>query len=270
MRKNKKMIIGILIILMLTCILISILLIGEITSRQKDKRHYSIFFGNNIDNNIENRTDNNTISNNTNNNRNDNRNNNIGDNTHEDINSTNSVTTNNNGSQNNNSGNNGDNNNNNNNNNNDDNNNQDNEPEYDKIILVKSEDKIWRENTELNIFANKEFNNQNIIAPESTGQYKFIIENKNKDGSPILCNIEYSEMNDKNINMVYKIKINGEYIDDAQWKKIDEFKIENLEIKDNITCTLEWRWADAPNDTEIGESSYADYKLGISITGIAN
>lgn len=268
MKKNKKMIIGILIILMLTCILISILLIGEITSRQKDKRHYSIFFGNNIDNNIENRTDNNTISNNTNNNRNDNRNNNIGDNTHEDINSTNSVTTNNNGSQNNNSGNNGDNNNNNN--NDDNNNNQDNEPEYDKIILVKSEDKIWRENTELNIFANKEFNNQNIIAPESTGQYKFIIENKNKDGSPILCNIEYSEINDKNINMVYKIKINGEYIDDAQWKKIDEFKIENLEIKDNVTCTLEWRWADAPNDTEIGESSYADYKLGISITGIAN
>lgn len=264
MKKNKKMIIGILIILMLTCFLISILLIGEITSRQKDKQHYSIFFGNNIDNNIENRTDNNTISNNTNNNRNDNRNNNIGDNTHEDINSTNSVTTNNNG--NNNSGNNGDNNNN----NNDGNNNQDNEPEYDKIILVKSEDKIWRENTELNIFANKEFDNQNIIAPESTGQYKFTLENKNKDGSPILCNIEYSEINDKNINMVYKIKINGEYIDDAQWKKIDEFKIENLEIKDNITCTLEWRWADAPNDTEIGESSYVDYKLGISITGIAN
>ena len=267
MKNNKKRIIGILIILMLTCILISILLIGEITSRKKDKQYYSIFFKNKIDNNIENVTDNNTITDNTNSNRNNNTNNNTGDNIYENINKTNSVTTNNNGSQNNNSGNNGDNNNNN---NNDDNNNQDNEPEYDKIILVKSEDKIWSENTELNIFANKQFNNQNIVAPESKGQYKFIIENKNKDGSPILCNIKYNEINEKNINMVYKIKINGEYIDDAQWKKIGEFKIENLEIKDNATCTLEWRWADAPNDTEIGESSYADYKLGISITGIAN
>lgn len=269
MKDNKKRILGILIILILICILISILLIGEITNSSKDKQRYSIFFGNKIDNNIENGIDNNTINDNTINSRN---NSNEEDNIRENMNRTNSVTTTNNGSQNNDNSNNGNNDNNGNNNDhgNKDNDDKDDEPEYDKIILVKSENKIWRENTELNIFANKEFNNQNIIAPESKGQYKFIIENKNQNSSPILCNIEYSEINEKNINMLYKIKINGEYIDNAQWKKIDEFKIENLEIKDNATCTLEWRWADAPNDTEIGESSYADYKLGISITGIAN
>lgn len=49
--------------------------------------------------------------------------------------------------------------------------------EYNSIILLENDmQKI--KNNQLNIFKNKDFNNEKIIAPHSKGTYKFYIQNK--------------------------------------------------------------------------------------------
>lgn len=260
--KNYKKVLGIFIIILLIMIFISIFLIAEIFDKGTIGNH-SIFFRNRIDDKGNDNNISNSITDNTN---------------HNDVLYNNIIKNNSNNSGSTNQGENVDNNKNNHDevnkdsdNKNNDNKEDDSSTEYQEIIKVKSENKFWSQNSQLNIFSNKSFNYENIIAPGSTGEYKFIIENQNGKGTSILCNGVFNEINEKNINMVYKIKINGQYINNEdQWKKINEFKIEDLKIEDNATCSLIWRWEDAPNDTQIGESSDANYKLNITITGVVN
>lgn len=141
---------------------------------------------------------------------------------------------------------------------------------YEKIISVKANGKELYEESELDIFKNSQFGNKNIIAPGSTGEYKFIIENLYD--SSILCNTIFEEENEKNINLVYKIKLDGQYLNgEDQWKRIEDIKMENIRIDKNATCSLMWYWEDSENDTEIGLSSEeVKYKLKLKIIGMTD
>ena len=206
--------------------------------------------------------------NNTNNNGNDNKND-----------------SNNNGNDNKNDNNNsGDDNNNDNNDNDDDNKNDNNnnqntdDKKDDDVNIIDGQARIrilqgeteWSELKELDIFNQKRYSHvvEEKIAPGVQDVYAYTVEN-NGDYK-MSYNMVFSDENPYNINMIYKLKINGVYVagNENTWVKINELNRTNLIINPNTTdlFVLEWRWEDAENDTEIGITDGANYKLSINVT----
>ena len=126
--------------------------------------------------------------------------------------------------------------------------------------------KQWSELKELDIFNKSAIHVvENKIAPGVDGTYTYTVEN-NGDVS-MLYNMDYIEENPYNIDMVYKLKINGSYVagNDETWVDIDQLKQTGLKIRKNTTdvFVVYWKWQDAENDTEIGKTEGANYKLNI-------
>ena len=193
--------------------------------------------------------------------------------------------TNNNGNDNKNDNNNsGDDNNNDNNDNDDDNKNDNNnnqntdDKKDDDVNIIDGQARIrilqgeteWSELKELDIFNQKRYSHvvEEKIAPGVQDVYAYTVEN-NGDYK-MSYNMVFSDENPYNINMIYKLKINGEYVagNENTWVKINELNRTNLIINPNTTdlFVLEWRWEDAENDTEIGITDGANYKLSINVT----
>lgn len=132
---------------------------------------------------------------------------------------------------------------------------------------VKQGDTEFNELKELDIFRNSYFKNSSIIAPGVQGTYSFTIENDSE--SKFTYEVFYQETNNYNINMVYKIKVNDTYVigDESTWVTHDDFIISNRAISPYTTdlYTVEWKWEDANNDTEIGMTDGANYKLNVRI-----
>ena len=161
-------------------------------------------------------------------------------------------------------GNNNTNNNSNANNNSNTNNNTDNgssseetpEDVLDDDFYVSDREKIkWEEETSLNIFEDS----QNIskvrgkIAPESTGVYKFKVNNGTSN--KLNYKISFSEVNSNNINMKFKLKKGDIYLVDhyVSYDELDLFNI-ILNSRSSDTYSLEWKWVgdNDENDTQIG------------------
>ena len=136
------------------------------------------------------------------------------------------------------------------------------------LIEVTQNDIGWDMLEELNIFRNQKYNNQNIIAPKSTGTYTFLV--KNITDTNLVYDLQLKEINKYNINMKYKLKLENVYIAGSkeEWKDIKDINIENIIVPAESTnlYTLEWYWADNDvQDTKIGSLTYADYTLRIKI-----
>lgn len=136
------------------------------------------------------------------------------------------------------------------------------------LIEVTQNDIGWDMLEELNIFRNQKYNNQNIIAPKSTGTYAFLV--KNITDTNLVYDLQLKEINNYNINMKYKLKLENVYIAGSkeEWKDIKDINIENIIVPAESTnlYTLEWYWADNDvQDTKIGSLTYADYTLRIKI-----
>ena len=136
------------------------------------------------------------------------------------------------------------------------------------LIEVTQNDIGWDMLEELNIFRNQKYNNQNIIAPRSTGTYSFLV--KNVTDTNLVYDLQLKEINKYNINMKYKLKLENVYIAGSkeEWKDIKDINIENIIVPAESTnlYTLEWYWADNDvQDTKIGSLTYADYTLRIKI-----
>ena len=136
------------------------------------------------------------------------------------------------------------------------------------LIEVTQNDIGWDMLEELNIFRNKKYNNQNIIAPRNTGTYSFLVKNVTENN--LVYDLQLREINDYNINMKYKLKLENVYIAGSkeEWKDIKDINIENIIIpaESKNLYTLEWYWADNDvQDTKIGALTYADYTLRIKI-----
>lgn len=129
---------------------------------------------------------------------------------------------------------------------------------------VVSEGIVWSTEQEINIFDNR-FYSDSIIAPGVNGQYDFTVENTGE--KLVNYNFVFEELNNKNINLQYKIKMNGEYIID-KWTRIQNISLPSYELQPytNANYTIEWEWIDAENDTSIGmDSQNASYILKINI-----
>ena len=121
----------------------------------------------------------------------------------------------------------------------------------------------WQENSTLRIFSNPAYEFKSIISPGSSNAYQFVINNNNKFNVKYM--FSFTEDNDKQINMKYRLKRNGEYIV-KNYTSYDNLHLEDLNIdaQNHDDYLLEWKWIDAKNDTDIGLST-ATYQLKITI-----
>lgn len=134
----------------------------------------------------------------------------------------------------------------------------------DDIYVIMSENKTWGITETINVFNNKYYK-ESKIAPGVEGDYVFTVNN-GLDHS-VAYKMSLEEINNMDINMKYKIKLNGEYIV-SEWTDISDINLDAVQIergtKDDYV--LEWKWVDAENDTEIGISAEnAIYIININI-----
>ena len=133
-------------------------------------------------------------------------------------------------------------------------------------IIIFDDYKIW-DNKELRIFSNPAYEYESIIAPGSSNSYAFVIRNNNDFN--VIIDILFEEANDKNINMNYKLKNNGNYLigNEDNFETIKNKKISQVELpaKSQKAYILDWKWVDNDNDTQIGFDVNSIYKLSIQI-----
>lgn len=114
------------------------------------------------------------------------------------------------------------------------------------IIRVSDRETEITDNTEVNIFANQKYNNEPIVAPGSSGQYVFAIQNS----SDILVgyNLEFDDVMTNPVNMKYRLKVDNVYIRGTkdEYISIDELNVEDIVVPEKSTnnFTLEWYWED--------------------------
>ena len=133
-----------------------------------------------------------------------------------------------------------------------------------KVLQGETE---WSELKELDMFNNSYFEDKSIIAPGVKGSYSFTVENESE--GKFIYDMIFTEENPYEINMVFKLKVNGEYVlgNEQTWIKASELKRSNVFLGAKVSniYTVEWKWEDNYNDTEIGETEGAYYKMYIKV-----
>lgn len=160
-------------------------------------------------------------------------------------------------------------------NNNSDNVNKENKNDNEELIIdedagkfvVKSNGLTWGNSTNVDIFANPLYNMKEIIAPGSSNIYKFLV--KNSTDYNLLYNISFKSVNQNNINILYRLKNETEYIigNETKWVTAEELILNDVRINklNSDTYYLEWKWFESDNDTEIGMNGKVKYSLNIII-----
>lgn len=145
-------------------------------------------------------------------------------------------------------------------------NNDNNEPasEDDNEITIVDKNIVWSSENKLRIFENSAFEYDEIIAPESSNVYQFIVKNTTK--YDLKYKIDFIEDNVFNINMRYKLKKNDKYVID-EYVSASELKLLEYQLNSGASDTyyLEWKWVSSSNDTAIGNNPSSNYKLSIEI-----
>ncbi len=123
----------------------------------------------------------------------------------------------------------------------------------------------WNGATDLKIFEKSYYTLPGVIAPESEDIYQF--EVKNKTAYKLNYQIKFIETNNYDINMKYKLKKNDTYLID-RYVSANELNVSDmlLNVNEEDTYYLEWKWISSSNDTEIGKNPSANYGLKIEIT----
>lgn len=126
--------------------------------------------------------------------------------------------------------------------------------------------KQWSELKELNIFDREHMHVvKGKIAPGVVDKYVYTVECYG-DYS-MLYNMQFSDENPHKINMKYKLRRNGEYVagDENTWVTVEELSQVGMRIAPGTidVFILDWKWEDADNDTEIGETEGAKYIINI-------
>lgn len=131
-------------------------------------------------------------------------------------------------------------------------------------VTILDKDIIWSSENRLRIFENSIYEYNEIIAPESSNVYQFVVKNATK--YDLKYTIDFVEDNDFNINMKYKLKKNDTYIFD-EYVSASELSLPELQLNsgDNDTYYLEWKWVSSSNDTAIGNNPSSKYKLKVLI-----
>ena len=136
-------------------------------------------------------------------------------------------------------------------------------------VEVFDKDVKYSTDTKLNIFKQTSYYVvDDKFAPTSENSYQFVIRNHNN------FNIKYdlgiTETNDYNINMKYRLKLNGKYVvgDNNNWVTANELNRYNIGLANNSydVYTLDWKWFESSNDTQVGTDIDSYYTLKLKIT----
>ncbi len=111
----------------------------------------------------------------------------------------------------------------------------------------------WERVGDVNIFANEEYEGRAIIAPESTGVYRFFIANE--ESRAVRYRIEAREEAEMKLPMLYRLKCNGSYVSGWQDAHQIAFDMERLEPGKRDILELEWKWQSSEKDSEIGKKA---------------
>lgn len=139
--------------------------------------------------------------------------------------------------------------------------NEDKNDEY-PTIKVSDNETDFSENTDIDIFSNIKFNGESKIAPQSKGEYHFVINNVSK--YKLLYNIDFTDKMSNKINMKYRLKIDNVYIkgNDESYVTIDELNLDDILVlaDSNNVFTIEWYWDDSNvEDTYVGSLESEQY-----------
>ncbi len=139
--------------------------------------------------------------------------------------------------------------------------------DYVPVIFIASKDGTsWEETEDLPVFVNDTFGDS-TAAPGMKGSYKFSFQNKNEDA--LLYSLTFSEVNEYEIGMSYRLKRDGAYISGTEgYVSARELSKAGLTIESlsSTVFELEWYWQDNDaNDTQAGENN-ASYTLTISLS----
>lgn len=137
----------------------------------------------------------------------------------------------------------------------------------DENFYVDDSDVKWSDETDLNIFTDSMYGKNGKVAPESSNTYKFVVNNNTRYN--LKYKISFTEENQHNINIKYKLKKNGSYIVD-HYVSYNEINKSDLLLNSNSkdTYLLEWKWVSNDNDTDIGINARENdvkYKLKIKV-----
>ena len=138
------------------------------------------------------------------------------------------------------------------------------ETTYDMLEVYDDEyDTIkWNGATDLKIFENN-YSANGTIAPESVGSYEFVV--RNSTDYKLKYDLDFVESNASNINMKYKLKKNGTYLNNEYVSYADlALNGQVIEVGTKDTYILEWKWISTDNDTNIGKNG-AEYSMKIVI-----
>ena len=135
--------------------------------------------------------------------------------------------------------------------------------EDDKLI-VKDKQITWDGEKKANIFNNSMYYFSDVVAPESSNTYQFVV--KNGTDYTLKYNINFVEDNQYHINMKYKLKKNDTYLIN-NYVSYNELNISEMTLNANSNDTyyLEWKWVSSSNDTSIGKTPDAYYGLTIKV-----
>ncbi len=142
-------------------------------------------------------------------------------------------------------------------------------PVIEKNGFIAYDDNVkYEKNTVLNIFKhNSNYTIREKIAPGSKNTYQFVVRNNNE--FDINYDIEMTEVNAYDLNLMYKLKLNGKYVvgDENTYVSVENLNQYNnrLGSYEYNVYELEWKWIEGENDTEIGEKNSVSYNLNMRI-----
>lgn len=107
-----------------------------------------------------------------------------------------------------------------------------------------------------------------LIAPGMSGEYRFTIRN----GSPVDVTgvFRFEEDNEAGIEMLYRLRQNGELISSEEFVPLDELELSSAYLSSDSTSAfvLEWYWShNDPVDTWVGENG-AYYAVGLAFRAV--
>ena len=144
------------------------------------------------------------------------------------------------------------------------------------IVLENSTGSRWSQLARLNVFANQKYNGQPVIAPDSSGEYAFTIQNSAR--FPLQYTLQITDENEAGVPMEYRLKQGEKYLtgNDGEWADVSTLSAVagDLPYESETVYTLEWRW---PGDNDEVDTSAgtavpdgAKYLLNFGITAEQN
>lgn len=126
------------------------------------------------------------------------------------------------------------------------------------IVLENSTGSRWSQLTRLNVFANQKYNGQPIIAPSSSGEYAFTIQNTAR--FPLQYTLQITDENEAGVPMEYRLKQGEKYLagGESEWADVSTLSAVAGELphESEAVYTLEWRWN--------GDNDAVDTSIGIA------